>query len=86
STFRWLLETCLARCARYEEALAATDAVLELSPRDFSVRVLRLECLALLGRKAAALEYLAVLEKEHPEQAAQLAALRRALGAAGQGK
>lgn len=64
----------------WQEALAAADAVLELSPGDFTARVIRARCLAELGKGAEAKGVLDALQKDFPAQTKEIDDLRRNLG------
>ncbi|MBL8799652.1 MAG: protein kinase [Planctomycetia bacterium] len=73
------LHQLLAR--RWNEALAAADAALELTPNDFSPQLTRARALAALGRTDDAVAQFNKLQKDYPTRAKEIDAARKELKA-----
>lgn len=71
----------LAMLRNWQEALAAADAAAELAGGDFSAQMIRVRCLAELGKGAEAKAVLDTLQKDFPARAKEIDELRRGLAA-----
>ena len=57
---------------QYKDSLEAADKALELAGADYSMKMIRMDCLLKLGRANDARDYLKTLQKEYPNQAQEL--------------
>lgn len=77
------LASHLYLAGKYAEALAATEAYLEVAPRDFAGGSIRVRCLAALGRADEAKAALDQLAKDFPTRSKEIEDLRAKLTPAG---
>lgn len=73
------LASHLHMARKWSEALAAADSALEVSPGDFFAPLIRVQCLAELGRGAEAKSLLERLGKDFPTRAKEIEEMRRGL-------